>query len=139
VKLNPYLSFDGRCETALKFYAKVLGGKIQMAMTWGDSPMAKDMPPDWGKKIIHATFEVAGLIVGAADSPPGNYQKPQGFSMTLDFDAPAEAERIFKLLSEKGIVTMPIQPTFWAQRFAMFTDQFGTPWMINCGKKETKV
>lgn len=73
-------------------------------------------------------------IVGASDSPPGYYQKPQGFSVTLNFDAPAEAERIFKLLSEKGTVTMPIQQTFWAQRFAMFTDQFSTPWMINCGK-----
>jgi PhnB protein len=31
-------------------------------------------------------------------------------------------------------VTMPISETFWAVRFGMLTDQFGTPWMINCEK-----
>lgn len=134
MKLNPYLSFDGRCQSALEFYAKILGGKILMSMTWGESPMGKDMPPGWENKIIHATLVVAGQTVGASDAPPGYYQKPQGFNVTLDFDKPEEAERIFKLLSEKGAVTMPLQETFWARRFAMFTDQFGTPWMINCGK-----
>jgi len=27
-----------------------------------------------------------------------------------------------------------LEETFWAQRFAMVTDRFGTPWMINCLK-----
>lgn len=114
MKLNPYRPFDGRCQSALEFYAKIIGGKILMSMTRGESPMAKQMPPDWGKKIIHATFEVAGQTLGAADSPPGYYQKPQGFSVTLDFDKPEEGDGIFKLLSEKGAVTMPIQETFLA-------------------------
>jgi len=29
-------------------------------------------------------------------------------------------------------VQMPIQQTFWAARFGMLTDRFGTPWMVNC-------
>jgi PhnB protein len=29
---------------------------------------------------------------------------------------------------------MPIQETFWAYRFGMCTDRFGTPWMVNCAK-----
>jgi PhnB protein len=29
---------------------------------------------------------------------------------------------------------MPIQPTFWAARFGMLVDRFGTPWMVNCYK-----
>lgn len=134
MKLSPDLSFDGRCETALKFYEKVLGGKTLMSMTWGESPMGKDMPPEWGQKIIHAAFEVDGRTVGASDAPPGYYQKPQGFHVALDFDKPEEAERVFKLLSDKGAVTMPLQETFWARRFAMLIDQFGIPWLINCGK-----
>jgi PhnB protein len=134
MKLNPYLSFDGQCEAALRFYEKCLGGKIAMMMTWGESPMGAKMPPDWGKKIIHATFELDGQAFGAADSPPGYYRPPQGFSMTLNIAAPAEAERIFKLLSENGALQMPLAETFWALRFGMCADQFGTPWMINCGK-----
>jgi PhnB protein len=135
MKLSPYLTFDGDCETALKFYAKHLGGKIEMMMTWGESPMGAKMTPDMGKKIIHATFSLDGQTIGASDSPVGYYQKPQGFSVTLDVKTPDEAERVFKALSEKGAVTMELAETFWAKRFAMFTDQFGTPWMINCGKE----
>jgi PhnB protein len=28
-------------------------------------------------------------------------------------------------------VSMPPTETFWAERFTMFTDRYGTPWMIN--------
>ena len=134
MKLNPYLTFNGQCESALKFYERCLGGKILMMMTYGDSPMAKQMSPDWGKKVIHATFALADQTLGAADVPPESYQKPQGFFVALNIDTAAEADRIFKVLAEKGTVQMPIQETFWALRFTMVVDQFGTPWMINCGK-----
>ena len=26
---------------------------------------------------------------------------------------------------------MPVAETFWAERFTMFTDRFGTPWMLS--------
>jgi PhnB protein len=136
VKLNPYLTFNGQCESALKFYERILSGKILMMMTYGDSPLAKQMPPDWEKKIMHATFALGDQTLGAADAPPESYQKPQGFSVTLNIDTAAEADRIFKMLAEKGTVQMPIQETFWATRFGMVVDQFGTPWMINCGKPQ---
>ena len=47
---------------------------------------------------------------------------------------PTEAERVFQALAENGTVRMPIQTTFWAARFGMLVDQFGTPWMINCAQ-----
>jgi PhnB protein len=58
----------------------------------------------------------------------------KGFSVSLGIDEPAEAERVFNALAEGGNVTMPIQQTFWALRFGMLVDRFGTPWMINCEK-----
>ena len=134
MKLNPYLTFNGQCESALKFYETCLGGKILMLMKYEDSPMAKQVPPDWGKKIIHATLALADQTLGAADTFPESYQKPQGFSVTLNIETAAEADRIFKMLAENCTVQMPVQETFWALRFGMFVDQFGTPWMINCGK-----
>ena len=44
----------------------------------------------------------------------------------------AEAERIFHALSENATVGMPLQQTFWAERWGMLTDQYGIPWMVNC-------
>ena len=69
-----------------------------------------------------------------SDAPPERYEKPQGFSVTLGVDTPAEAERIFKASSENGPLQMPLQETFWAIRFGVLVDQFDIPWMINCKK-----
>ena len=134
MKLNPYLTFDGRCEAAFKFYEKSLGAKIMAMMTHEGTPMADQVPPDWRRKIIHARLQVGDVELMGSDAPPDRYEKPQGITVTLGIDKPAEAERVFHALAEKGSVTMPIQETFWAQRFGMLVDQFGIPWMINCEK-----
>jgi PhnB protein len=134
MKLNPHLAFNGQCEAAFKFYEKCLGGKITVMMTYGDSPMAEQVPPAWRGKIVHATVTLGNCRLTGGDMPPESYQKPQGFSVLLNVDHAAEADRIFTALAEKGVVEMPIQETFWALRFGMLVDQFGTPWLIQCGK-----
>ena len=132
MQLNPYLMFDGRCEAAFKFYEKALGGKIEAMMTYGGSPMAEQTSPEMRNKIMHARLSVGDKLLMASDAPPDRREAMKGFSVTLSIDDPGEAERIFHALSEAGTVQMPIQKTFWAARFGMLVDQFGTPWMINC-------
>jgi len=136
MQINPYLNFNGQCETALKFYEKSLGGKIAFKTTYGESPMAKDTPKECLNHILHARFMVGANVLMASDCPPDRYDEPKGISITINIDTTEEAERIFAVLSEKGKVCMPIQETFWAQRFGMLVDQFGIPWMINCEKKD---
>ena len=134
MRLNPYLTFNGQCEAAFNFYAKCLGGKIVLMMTYGDSPMAEGTQPNWRKKIIHATLALGEHVLQGADAPPESYQKPQGFSVMLNVGGAAEAERIFNALTENGTVQLPLQETFWALCFGMLVDQFGMPWTINCGR-----
>ena len=134
MQLSPHLNFNGNCETAFKFYEKCLGAKITFMMPYEGSPLANEVPAEWRGKILHASLQVGDALILGADAPPGRYEKPQGFSVTLSPKDPAEAERIFVGLSESGTVTMPMQGTFWAARFGMLVDQFGTPWMINCQK-----
>jgi PhnB protein len=134
VRINPYLSFDGQCEAALKFYELCLGGKVVYTMTYAQSPTTGHVPLGWGSKIYHATFSLGDQTFGAADAPPGSYRSPQGLSLNLEIDVPAEADRIFAMLAENGTVQMPVQETFWALRFGVLTDQFGTPWIIQCSK-----
>jgi PhnB protein len=131
---NPYLLFNGQCEAAFKFYEKCLGGKIAFKITNGESPMAKDTPRERQNQILHARFVMGNSVLMGSDAPPERYEKPQGFSVSLSIEKPADAERVFKALSEKATVQMPLAETFWAQRFGMLTDQFGIPWMINCEK-----
>jgi PhnB protein len=134
MQVNPYLYFNGNCEEAFSFYEKVLGAKVQMMMKHSEAPMDTKSDPAWANKIIHARMEVGGAVVMASDAPPQHYHQPQGFSMSIGVKDPAEAEKIFAALSEGGGVVMPLQETFWAQRFGMLRDKFGTNWMVNCEK-----
>lgn len=136
MRLNPYLMFDGRCEEAFRFYEKVLGGKIEAMFPHEGTPAEGHVPPEWRKKIMHARLVVGDQVLMGSDSPP-QYQSPmKGFSVSINVSDSAEAERIFHALGEGGNVTMPIQQTFWAARFGMLTDRYGTPWMVNCEPKE---
>ncbi|MEK6410722.1 MAG: VOC family protein [Acidobacteriota bacterium] len=134
MQLSPYLAFNGQCDAAFKFYQRCLGGNIQTMMTYGDSPMADQVPSDWRDRIIHASLIVEETALLGADAPPDRDVKPTGFCVSIQIEDPAEAERIFDSLSENGTVQMPLQQTFWAVRFGMVTDRFGIPWMINCGQ-----
>lgn len=132
MQLNPYLHFDGQCEAAFRFYEKCLGGKIGLMKTHADMPAENSVPPEWRDKILHARMTVAGGVLMGSDAPPEHYRNPQGFSVSLSFDEPEEADRVFHALAEGGSVRMPIQKTFWAARFGMLVDRFSIPWMISC-------
>jgi PhnB protein len=132
MQMSPYLHFNGQCEEAFKFYEKCLGGKIEALFTFGTSPMAQQVPAEWGSKVMHASLKIDGMSVLGTDVPPGRFQPPQGFSVSLTIKYPGETERIFHELEQNGKVTMPIQKTFWSPRFGMLVDQFGIPWILNC-------
>jgi PhnB protein len=133
-QMNTYLFFNGQCEAAFKFYEKVLGGKILAMMTAEGSPAESQVPPEMRKKIMHARMSIGDKVLMASDAPPDRYNAPKGFFINLGFEKPTEAEGIFKTLAEGGTVQMPMAETFWAHRFGMVVDRFGTPWMINCEK-----
>ena len=132
MKLNPYLTFNGTCEQAFKAYAKILGGELVAMIPHEGTPAAEHVSTDWRKKIVHARLATDGTVLMGSDAPPDRYQPMQGFSVTLNIKEPAEAERVFNALADGGSVRMPLGETFWATKFGMVTDRFGTPWMINC-------
>ena len=130
--LHTYLAFNGQCAAAFKHYEKVLGGKIEMMMTHGESPMKDQTPAEWRDRIMHASLVVGDQRLLGADRPP-QFQGPnEGFSVSLSLDDAAKAEQIFNGLAEGGTVRMPLQKTFWAAAFGMLIDRFGIPWMVNC-------
>jgi PhnB protein len=134
MQLNTHLNFDGNCREAFEYYAKLLGGKVTLMLTYGESPVADHVPPVDHGKILHATCEFGDQRLSGADLPAGRYGKPQGFDVMLSLEDPQEAERIFSDLADGGWTQMPLQESFWALRFGMVTDRYGIPWMVNCGK-----
>jgi PhnB protein len=132
MQASAYLHFPGTCEEAFKFYETALGGKMLAMISHEGTPMEAQVPQAWRAKIIHARLQVGDTVLMGSDAPASHYKPPQGFSVNLNFERPDEADRVFAALSEGGKVAMPIQKTFWALRFGMFTDRYGTPWMVNC-------
>jgi PhnB protein len=132
MQLIPYLNFNGQCAEAFRFYEKCLDGKIVMMQTHGDSPIAKDVPPEWHGRILHARLAVGDAVLMGSDRPPGQEKEADGSYVALVIEDAAKGKRIFNTLAENGTVQMPFGETFWAAGFGMLVDRFGTPWMINC-------
>jgi PhnB protein len=132
MQLNAYLMFKGNCEEAFKFYEKALGGKIEAMLPYAGTPAEKHTAPEFLQKIMHARLVVGDAVLMGSDAPGEKFAEAKGFSVALQNDDPAEAERLFAALSQGANVTMPIQATFWAAKFGMLVDRFGIPWMVNC-------
>jgi PhnB protein len=129
--ISPYLTFNGQCEEAFKFYEQVLGGKITFRMTWGEMPGADQFPAETHQRIMHIALNIGDQVLQGADAPPDRYQAPAGLNVALHLKDKSEAERIFNSLAENGTTTMPFQQTFWSPGFGMCSDRFGIPWMVN--------
>lgn len=133
--LNIYLNFGGNCREAIDFYVKHLGAKVESMSTFGDIPGPATPPPGLENGILHARFTIAGALVMASDAPPDRYQPMRSAYLSLTCDANDEAERIYSILSDGAEIFMPLDDTFFAERFAMLRDRFGVSWMLLSGSR----
>ncbi len=127
-----YLFFKGNCLEAMTHYAKTLGGSIHDVFRNGDAPDARSRMPGGDELVMNLRMSLGNASVMASDSPEAMYDKPRGFRVSIAPSSRAEFDRIYDALA-KGAesVVMPPGETFWADRFAMFNDRYGTPWMLN--------
>ena len=130
MKLLTYLNYGGNCEQAFRFYEQHLGAKITMMMTHGQAPNAGAVAPDWANAILHARISIGETELLGADIPPDRFQPMRSVYLSLIVSSTEEAERIYALLSDGGQIFMKMEETFFAFRFAMLRDKFGTSWMI---------
>lgn len=131
-----YLSFPGTCEEAFTLYAEALGGKVGDLFRYEGTDLAKQVPADWGKKVMHGSLTFGNQVFMGADTAPGQFKTPQGFSISVHLSDTAAAKRIFKRLAEGGKVVMPLEKTFWAALFGQLIDRFGIEWAINCDQAQ---
>lgn len=137
MQLVTYLFFKDNAAQAFDFYARCLGGTIQMKVTLGEMPGGEDCPPATRDLIAHVRLAAGDAVLMGSDwcgPTPEPYPGIHGNAVSLTVDTPAEAERVFEALSEGGKVTMPMAETSWALRFGMIIDRFGANWMVNCNR-----
>ena len=130
MKLYTQLNFGGNCEEAFRFYERLLGGRITTLMRVRDLPEGGGAPSGSPDAVIHVSMDVAGVQLIGNDVPPDRFQPVRSSYLYLGVDSSEEAERVFAALSDGGRVTMPLEETFFATRFAQLRDRFGVLWTI---------
>jgi PhnB protein len=137
MQVQPYLSFEGRCEEAIEFYQKALGAEVISLMRFKDMPKQESQEgcpggptPGTENKVMHSALKIGQSTIFASDGRCQGPAKFHGIALSLDVKDVPTAEKVFKALGEGGQVTMPLAPTFFAKAFGMVMDKFGVGWMI---------
>ena len=134
MQVQPYLSFEGRCEEAIEFYKKAVGAEVTMAMKFKDMPKGDGCPdgptPGTENKIMHAELKIGSSVVMLSDGRCQGPARFQGISLSLTLTEVPQAERLFAALGDGGQVHMPLGKTFFAKTFGMVADRFGVVWMV---------
>ena len=134
--IQPYLFFGGRCDEAIDFYRKTLNAEVAMLMRFKDSPEPQPgLPECFHDKVMHAALKIGDTVLMASDGRCDGQANFEGFSLSITVPDEAEADRVFGALSDGGLVTMPLEKTFWAPKFGMLTDRFGVGWMVSVAHK----
>ncbi|SJZ31973.1 VOC family protein [Sediminibacterium ginsengisoli] len=128
IGLDIYINYPGHCEEAFKFYEETLGGSIKMMLPHEHIPA--NFPEEWTRPILHAMIEIGGTIIRGADVPDA--EPMRSVYLTLRPDTPENAEHLYEVLSRDGQIFMKLEQTFFARRFAMLRDKYGTSWMLLC-------
>jgi len=127
MRLDLYLNYRGNCEEAFRFYERELGAKLTSLQRHSEAPGSK-MPPEWMSKVLHAHLDFGNAALLGADVPSA--EPMRSAYVSLELDTAQEAERVYKLLADGGQIFMKMEKTFFAERFAMLRDRFGTSWML---------
>lgn len=136
MQLNPCLFFNGSAQEVLEHYRGALGGQVEITRFAG-TPAADQVPPDWSGKVLYGVLRSPAGVVEVMDATKDRVGSAgDNFSITIQADSGADADRIFSKLAEGGKVKMPLEKTFWSPKFGMLEDKFGVTWMINCNSNE---
>ena len=102
MQVQSYLFFDGRCDEAIEFYKKTLGAEVDMLMRWKDSPDKSMCSPGNENKVMHASLKIGETRVMASDGRNTGNPNFDGFALSVDAKDAADADRLFKGLSDGG-------------------------------------
>jgi len=137
MQVEPYLSFEGRCEEAIEFYKKALGAEVDMLMRMKDNPEQKPgcaPPPGAENKVMHSSLRIGDSRIMATDGQCTGKADFKGITLSVSVANDAQAQRAFNALADGGKVHMPLSKTFFSSSFGIVADRFGVSWMVLVGQ-----
>jgi PhnB protein len=135
ISSNPYLNFNGNTEIAMKFYQSVFGGEFTNFKRFKEVFGTDTLPVEEQEKIMNITLSIRkGVTLMATDALKSMEQHitaGNNFHINIVAESEEEADKFFELLSDGGIIEMPLNKTFWGTYFGICRDKFEVSWMIN--------
>lgn len=139
MKVQSYLSFEGRCDEAIAFYKKALGAEVVQLMRYSDAPAggpegnadagcAGGMPSP--EKVMHSVVRVGDTDLMLSDGSCSGHAEFKGIMLSLTATSDADARQWFNALADGGQVIQPLMPTFFTSNFGMLSDRFGVGWLL---------
>lgn len=140
--VSTYLNFPQTTEQAFAFYKSVFKTEYCAPLArFGDMPAdgCPSMKEADKQLVLHVALPILGghVLMGTdcVESMGQSFKPGNNVSINLQPDSRAEADRLFKALSDGGKVEMPLQDMFWGDYFGALVDRFGVQWMVNCSSK----
>jgi PhnB protein len=130
MQIQPYMSFEGRCDEAIEFYKKAIGAKVDMLMRFKEAPDQSMVSAENKDKVMHAALHAGDAQLLMSDGRCTGGPNFNGIALALSVGTEADADRIFNALADGGKVNMPLAKTFFSPKFGMVADKFGVGWMV---------
>jgi PhnB protein len=129
-RITAYLTFNGNCREAMRFYKKCFGGEL-LVQVMEQSPLGKTMPAKMKKVILHAELKVGEFTIYASDIlPEEGKQEGNNIMLALKCSNKKQVDLLFKKLS----------PDIKAARnftgngsMTEVKDKYGNCWLLYCG------
>lgn len=138
MSLGLYLNFETETKEVIKYYEKIFD------VTCSDITHYKDMPADPKFQIPEESLDLvlnASLLIHEtkvmfADVGGMGMEHIVGNNITLVLEIADENVLVnqFHALSQEGNIVMPLEKTFWAEKYGYLVDKFGIGWQFNLSK-----
>ncbi len=132
MQLSPTLFFTGNAEEALEYYRAALGGGTTTIFRYKDAPPGMEDSVEFAEKVMYGSLATPFGTINAMDAPPERAGAPgSNFGISISSEDESAATHAFATLADGGQILMPYEQTFFAKKFGMTIDKFGTRWLIS--------
>lgn len=132
--VSAYISFNGNCEEAVKFYQEVFEAKEPQIIRYSDIPAHPDYPlPEEAKNyIMHTRLFICESEVMFSDNFPGQaYKVGNNISLSIILNDLEKIKKFYENLKEGGEVEIELSKTQWSKCYGSVIDKFGMRWQLS--------
>jgi PhnB protein len=133
MRIYPFLTFNGNCGEAMRFYQSCFGGELHVRYL-GDAPDTQRLPVEMKQLVLHASLVSEHIRLFASDMPGAEgLSKGNSISLLVSLSQNEELRSVFRKLARKGEVTNPLSQETINGQWATLKDRYAVQWIFRIG------